>query len=75
MFCVVCFYYCYKVEQSVYEFDCINMEENMQIETRLFGEIEIEEEKIIFFEKGIIGFPDCQKFTLIFDENDDGSRK
>lgn len=47
----------------------------MQIETRLFGKIEIEEEKIIFFEKGIIGFPDCQKFTLIFDENEDGSRK
>ena len=47
----------------------------MQIETRLFGEIEIEEEKVIFFEKGIIGFPDCQKFTLIYDEKEDGSRK
>lgn len=47
----------------------------MQIETRLFGEIEIEEEKIIFFEKGIIGFPDCQKFTLIYDVKEDGSRK
>ena len=44
----------------------------MQIETRLFGEIEIEEEKVIFFEKGIIGFPDCQKFTLIYDEKEDG---
>ena len=40
----------------------------MQLNTRLFGEIEIEEEKIIFFEKGIIGFPHCQKFTLIYDE-------
>lgn len=29
----------------------------MQLNTRLFGEIEIEEEKIIFFEKGIIDFP------------------
>lgn len=47
----------------------------MQIETRLFGEIEIEEEKVIFFEKGIIGFPDCQKFTLIYDVKEDGSRK
>ena len=28
----------------------------MQLNTRLFGEIEIEEEKIIFFENGIIGF-------------------
>ncbi|MCI8483276.1 MAG: flagellar assembly protein FliW [Lachnospiraceae bacterium] len=45
----------------------------MQVETRLFGEIELEEEKVIFFEKGIIGFPDCQKFTLIYDEKEDGS--
>ncbi len=47
----------------------------MQIETRLFGEIDIEDEKIIYFEKGIIGFPDCQKFTLIYDEGEDGARK
>lgn len=47
----------------------------MQLNTRLFGEIEIEEEKIIFFEKGIIGFPYCQKFTLIYDETEDGKRK
>lgn len=47
----------------------------MQLNTRLFGEIEIEEEKIIFFEKGIIGFPHCQRFTLIMDETEDGKRK
>ncbi len=47
----------------------------MQLNTRLFGEIEVEEEKIIFFEKGIIGFPHCQRFTLIYDEGDDGKRK
>lgn len=47
----------------------------MQLNTKLFGEIEVEEEKIICFEKGIIGFPDCQKFTLIFDEAEDGKRK
>lgn len=47
----------------------------MQLNTRLFGEIEIEDEKIIFFEKGIIGFPHCQRFTLIYDEADDGKRK
>ena len=45
----------------------------MQLNTRLFGEIEIEEEKIIFFENGIIGFPDCTRFTLIFDLKEDGS--
>lgn len=47
----------------------------MQLNTRLFGEIEVEEEKVIFFEKGIIGFPHCQRFTLIYDETEDGRRK
>ena len=40
----------------------------MLIKTRLFGEIDIEEEKIITFEKGIIGFPHMKHFTLVFDE-------
>ncbi len=40
----------------------------MKAKTRLFGEIDIEEEKIITLEKGMIGFPFLQKFTLIFDE-------
>ena len=40
----------------------------MRITTRVFGEIEISEDKIITFEKGIIGFPALKKFTLIYDE-------
>lgn len=40
----------------------------MKAETRYFGTIDIEEEKIITLEKGMIGFPDFKKFTLIFDE-------
>lgn len=40
----------------------------MKIETRMFGEIDIADEKIITFEDGIIGFPDLKKFSLIFDE-------
>ena len=47
----------------------------MKVNTRLFGEIEIEKEKIICFENGIIGFSDCKQFTLIFDETEDGERK
>lgn len=47
----------------------------MKVNTRLFGEIEIEKDKIICFENGIIGFPDCKQFTLIFDETEDGERK
>ena len=39
----------------------------MRINTRVFGEIDIAEEKIIRFPKGIIGFPDMTDFTLIHD--------
>ena len=40
----------------------------MKANTRLFGEIDIDEEKIITLENGMIGFPDLRKFTLIFDK-------
>lgn len=40
----------------------------MKAATRLFGEIDIEEEKIITLENGMIGLPDFRKFALIFDE-------
>lgn len=44
----------------------------MKAETRVFGEIDIEEEKIIHFEQGIIGFPDLQKFALIYNTEKEG---
>ncbi len=40
----------------------------MQIKTRVFGEVTIDDEKIIHFPGGIIGFPDLQDFALIHDE-------
>ncbi len=40
----------------------------MRVKTRLFGEIEIADEKIIELVHGLIGFPDMKKYTLIFDE-------
>lgn len=40
----------------------------MQIKTKIFGEITIDDEKIIHFPNGIIGFPDLTDFTLIHDE-------
>ena len=46
----------------------------MKIETRMFGEIDVKDEKIIHFADGIIGFPDCKDFTLIYDE-EKGNRK
>ena len=40
----------------------------MRAVTRLFGEIDIEENKIITLDKGMIGLSDYRKFALIFDE-------
>lgn len=40
----------------------------MRIKTRLFGEIEVSDEKVIVLVNGLIGFPDMKKYTLIYDE-------
>ena len=39
----------------------------MKVTTRVFGEITIDDEKIITFPKGIIGFPDLTEFALVHD--------
>ena len=39
----------------------------MRVQTKWFGEIEVSDEKIITFEKGIIGFEDWKKYTLVYD--------
>lgn len=39
----------------------------MKVQTKWFGEIEVSDEKIITFEKGIIGFEDWKKYTLVYD--------
>ncbi len=41
----------------------------MKVKTRLFGEIEVADEKIIVLVGGLIGFPDMKKYTLIFDSD------
>ena len=38
----------------------------VELDTRAFGKIAIEEDKIIRFDHGILGFPDLKDFTLIF---------
>lgn len=43
----------------------------MKADTRLFGEIEIGEEKIIRLAGGMIGFPQLCNFALIFDEEEE----
>ena len=39
----------------------------MKINTKVFGETEIDDKKIITFPKGLIGFPDLKEFALIYD--------
>lgn len=39
----------------------------MYAKTRFFGEVEIEDDKVISFEQGIIGFPDSHNYTLLYD--------
>lgn len=40
----------------------------MKIETRVFGTVEIAEDKIITLDKGMIGFPKLTHFALIYDK-------
>ncbi len=44
----------------------------MKINTRVFGEIEVDEEKIIQFPDGIVGFADLKSFVLIHDSEVEG---
>ena len=37
----------------------------MKITTKLFGEIEVDEDKTITFPQGIVGFPDLKDFLLV----------
>ena len=40
----------------------------MKLATRIFGEVEVQDNKILDFPNGIIGFPDLKRFTLMHDE-------
>lgn len=44
----------------------------MKAKTRLFGEINIADDKLITLENGMIGLPEMQRFALIFDEEKEG---
>ena len=39
----------------------------MKVTTKIFGEITIDDDRIITFPNGIIGFPDLTKFAMIHD--------
>jgi flagellar assembly factor FliW len=40
----------------------------VELDTRAFGKITVEKDKIVTFEHGILGFPDLKDFTLIYDD-------
>lgn len=45
----------------------------MKVTTKIFGEVDIVDEKLIHFENGIIGFPDLTLFSLMHDaDNSEG---
>lgn len=44
----------------------------MEINSRIFGQICIEDEKVIHFVNGIVGFPNLTDFALIHDEEKKG---
>jgi len=46
----------------------------MKANTRLFGKIEIEDEKLLELENGIIGFPHMKHFTLIYDSEGENEK-
>ena len=46
----------------------------MLIKTKHFGEIELDENKVIEFESGIMGFEEFKKFTILYDnEGEEGA--
>lgn len=44
----------------------------MLVESKWFGKVEIADDKIITFEKGLMGFDDYKKYTIIYDSTEDG---
>ena len=44
----------------------------MVVKTKCFGEIDITEEKIISFEKGLFGFEEYKDYTILYDTEKEG---
>ncbi len=40
----------------------------MLVNTRHFGQIDLDEDKILYFENGIFGFENCKKYTILYDD-------
>ena len=42
----------------------------MKVKTRYFGEIELDDSKVITFENGLFGFEEYKKYALLYDAED-----
>ena len=51
--------------------DVTQKEDKMKVDTRVFGTVDIDDNKIIHFIGGIVGFPDLTDFALIHDAEQD----
>ena len=47
----------------------------MRVQTKFFGEVDLDDNKILEFPNGIIGFEDFKKFAIIYDVEDDRETK
>ena len=47
----------------------------MVVKTKFFGEVDIDDGKILDFPNGIIGFEDFKKFAIIYDIDDESESK
>lgn len=46
----------------------------MKVKTKWFGEVEVEDSKIITFDKGIMGFENLKKYTIIYNSEEGASQ-
>lgn len=47
----------------------------MRVNTRLFGEIEIDDSRIITFTTGIMGFEEYKRYSLVYNSDNNGNIK
>lgn len=45
----------------------------MLVKTKHFGEVDLDEDKVITFADGIIGFEDCKRYTILYNNEEGGN--
>lgn len=45
----------------------------MLVKTRHFGEVNLDEDKVLTFEDGLIGFEDCKRYTILYNNEEGGN--